>query len=102
MANKLGLVLHQVDIKGAYLNGVLNDNKVLYMAHLPGYKPSDTAKHMLCLLKVLYGLKQAMHRWYQKLHSIFFSLGFNQSAVDQAVFYKLIPQDKHLIVITAR
>jgi hypothetical protein len=30
---------------------------------------------------------------------IFFSLGFNQSAVDQAVFFKLIPQDKHLIVV---
>jgi hypothetical protein len=99
MANKLGLALHQVDIKGAYLNGVLNDDEVLYMAHPPGYKPSDAAKRMLRLLKALYGLKQAAHRWYQKLRLIFFSLGFNQSAVDQAVFYKLIPQEKHLIVV---
>ena len=59
MANKLGLVLHQVDIKGAYLNGVLNDDEVLYMAHPPGYKPSDVAKHMLRLLKAIYSLKQA-------------------------------------------
>lgn len=41
MANRLGLELHQVDIKGAYLNGVLNDNKVLYMQHPPGYKVPD-------------------------------------------------------------
>jgi hypothetical protein len=28
-ANRLGLELHQVDIKGAYLNGVLNEDEVL-------------------------------------------------------------------------
>ena len=100
MANKLGLVLHQLDIKGAYLNGILNDNKVLYMVHPPGYKPSDTANHVLRLLKVLYGLKQATHCWYQKLHEIFISLGYKQSAVDQAVFYKHLPQAKQLIVVT--
>jgi hypothetical protein len=38
MANRLRLELHQVDIKGAYLNGVLNDDEVLYMQHPPGYK----------------------------------------------------------------
>ena len=64
MANKLRLVLHQLDIKGAYLNGVLNKNEVLYMVHPPGYKPSDTANHVLQLLKAIYGLKQATHRWY--------------------------------------
>ena len=38
MADRLGLELHQVDIKGAYLNGMLNDDEVLYMQHPPGYK----------------------------------------------------------------
>jgi hypothetical protein len=99
MANKLGLVLHQLDIKGAYLNGVLNENKVLYMAHPPGYKPSDVANRVPRLLKAIYGLKQAARRWYQKLCSIFVSLGYMQSAVDQAVFFKLIPQPKHLIIV---
>jgi hypothetical protein len=99
MANKLGLVLHQLDIKGAYLNGVLNENEVLYMAHALGYKPSDAANRVLRLLKAIYGLKQATHRWYQKLRKIFISLGYKQSKVDQAVFYKLLPQVKQLIVI---
>ena len=35
MANRLCLELHQVDIKGAYLNGKLNKNEVLYMHHPP-------------------------------------------------------------------
>src|SRR6266851_1503262 len=100
MANKLGLVLHQLDIKGAYLNGVLNENEVLYMAHPPGYKPSDTANRVLRLLKAIYRLKQAAHHWYQKLCSIFISLGYEQSAVGQAIFYKLLPQVKQLIVVT--
>jgi hypothetical protein len=35
--------LHQVDIKGAYLNGVLSKDEVLYMAHPPVYKVSGTS-----------------------------------------------------------
>jgi hypothetical protein len=35
MANCLSLELYQVNIKGVYLNGELNDNEVLYMHHPP-------------------------------------------------------------------
>ena len=59
MANHLDLLLHQVDIKGAYLNGELNDNEVLYMHHPPSYKPHDAGTCVLCLKKTLYGLKQS-------------------------------------------
>jgi transposase InsO family protein len=88
MANRLCLELHQVDIKGAYLNGELNDNEVLYMHHPPGYKPRDAGNRVLRLRKTLYGLKQSGRRWYQKLSSIFDSLGFLKCSVDQAVFHK--------------
>jgi hypothetical protein len=88
MANCLNLELHQVDIKGAYLNGELNDNEVLYMYHPPGYKPRDTGTCILCLRKTLYGLKQSGRHWYQKLFSIFDSLKFSKCSVDQAIFYK--------------
>jgi hypothetical protein len=64
MANRLSLELHQVDIKGAYLNGELNNNEVLYMHHPPGYKPRDARAHVLRLRKTLYGLKQSGQRWY--------------------------------------
>src|SRR5882757_6849730 len=88
MANRLDLLLHQVDIKGAYLNGGLNDNEVLYMHHPPGYKSPDAGNRVLRLKKTLYGLRQSGRRWYQKLLSIFSSLGFSCCSVDQAVFYK--------------
>ena len=88
MANRLDLLLHQADIKGAYLNGELNDNEVLYMHHPPGFKPRDAGNRVLRLKKTLYGLKQSGRRWYQKLSSIFESLGFHKCSVDQAIFFK--------------
>ena len=98
MANRLGLELHQVDIKGAYLNGVLNDDEVLYMQHPPGYKVAEAAARVLRLIKTLYGLKQSGRRWYQKLYSIFLSLGFKRCSVDQAVFYKIDARKGELII----
>jgi len=51
----------QIDIKGAYLNGELASDKVIYMCQPPGY-----AKGLfVCKLrKTLYGLKQSGRRWY--------------------------------------
>jgi hypothetical protein len=100
MANRLDLLLHQVDIKGAYLNGELNNNEVLYMHHPPGYKPRDAGNHVLCLKKTLYGLKQSGRRWYQRLSSIFESLDFHKCSVDQAVFYKA-NKDKNEVTVVA-
>src|SRR5258707_4065308 len=99
MANHLHLELQQVNIKGAYLNGMLNEGEVLYMQHPPGYKSYDTGNHVLCLVKTLYSLKQSGRHWYQKLSSIFLSLGFQQCSVDQAVFHKSVKHKKELIVI---
>jgi Reverse transcriptase (RNA-dependent DNA polymerase) len=100
MANCLGLELHQVDIKGVYLNSVLNSSKVLYMQHLPGYKSPKASACVLCLIKTLYGLKQLGHQWYQKLTAIFTSLGFKWCVVNKAVFYKLDVSKGNLTVVT--
>jgi hypothetical protein len=54
---------------------------------------------VLRLVKTLYGLKQSGRRWYQKLTSIFTSLGFVQCSVDQAVFFKYNPRQKELTVV---
>jgi hypothetical protein len=99
MANHLGMEMHQIDIKGAYLNRELNKNEVLYMKHPPGYKDSDAGMRVLCLVKTLYGLKQSGRHWYQKLSSIFTSLGFKQCAVNQAVYFKVIKLKGELIIV---
>jgi reverse transcriptase-like protein len=99
MANHLCLELHQVDIKGAYLNSMLNKGEVLYMQHPPGYKSHDTGNCVLRLVKTLYGLKQSGRCWYQKLSSIFISLSFQQCSVDQAVFHKSDKRKKELTIV---
>jgi hypothetical protein len=75
----------QIDIKGAYLNGELNDDERIYMRQPPGYGQGS----LVCRLKkTLYGLKQSGRRWYQKLVDIMTKLRFSRSEVDQAVFYR--------------
>ena len=81
--------LHQVDIKGAYLNGELTDDEVVYMKHPPGYKTPGSGTRVLRLRKTLYGLKQSGRRWYQKFKEILCDrMGFSQCEVDQAVFFR--------------
>ena len=89
MAAVHDLELHQVDIKGAYLNGKLTTDKVIYMKQPPDY-PAPNSKGQVCrLLKTLYGLKQSGRCWYQRLVEILVEfLGFLRCEVDQAVFYK--------------
>jgi len=99
MANCLGMEMHQIDIKGAYLNSELNDNEVLYMQHPPGYKAPDTGTCILCLVKTLYRLKQSGRHWYQKLSSVFISLGFKQCAMDQAMYFKVVMHKGELTII---
>ena len=82
------LEIHQIDIKGAYLNGELTDQEVVYMKQPPGYPASPNSSQVLRLLKTLYGLKQAGRRWYKKLVEIMEKLGFKRCDVDQAVFYR--------------
>ena len=88
-----------MDIKGAYLNKELNDNKVLYMQFPSGYKPHDAGTHVLRLKKTLYGLKQSGCHWYQKLSSIFDFLNFTKCSVDQAIFFKADTLKNEIMVI---
>jgi hypothetical protein len=99
MANCLSIEMHQINIKGAYLNGELNENEVLYMQHPPSYKDSNASMCILHLMKMLYGLKQSGCCWYQKLSSIFVSLGFKQCAIDQAIYFKVIKLKGELIIV---
>ena len=79
--------IYQIDIKGAYLNGVLTSNKQIYMCQPPAYA---TNPHLVChLKKTLYGLKQSGCCWYQCLVKILVTKnGFMCCEVDQAIFYK--------------
>ena len=90
--------IHQIDIKGAYLNGKLTSEEKIFMRQPPGYA-SDP--RLVCRLqKTLYGLKQSGRRWYQRLVEILVDdMGFKHCEVDQAVFHKRSEDGKALTVV---
>ena len=65
LAARQDMELHQVDIKGAYLNGELAYNECIYMCQPPGYADPVYPQRVCFLRKMLYGLKQSGCRWYQ-------------------------------------
>jgi len=89
MAAADDMEMHQIDIKGAYLNGELTNREVIYMSQPPGYHAPNSPRLVCRLRKTLYGLKQSGHRWYQRLVDIMLRhLGFTRCDVDQAVFFR--------------
>ena len=60
-----GWVVHQMDVKSAFLNGDLHEE--IYMEQPQGFVQDST---MVCRLqKSIYGLKQAPRAWYAKMDS---------------------------------
>jgi hypothetical protein len=100
LAARLDMELHQIDIKGAYLNGKLTSDEVIYMRQPPGFESSEHPSKVCRLRKTLYGLKQSGRRWYQRLVEILVDeLGFTQCAVDQVVFFKSEVSGERVIVV---
>ncbi|XP_071678436.1 uncharacterized protein [Lolium perenne] len=78
-----GWHLRQLDVKNAFLHGVLEEE--VYMRQPPGY---EGRPGLVCKLdKALYGLKQAPRAWYYRLSSKLQSLGFSASKADTSLFF---------------
>ncbi|RDY08269.1 hypothetical protein CR513_07520, partial [Mucuna pruriens] len=58
--------LHQIDIKYAFLNDIINE---VFVKQPPNFKSDVFTDHVFKLKKALYGLKQAPSAWYDKLSS---------------------------------
>ena len=78
--------LHSLDIKWAFLHGKIDE--VVYIQQPHGYEASGPNGERLVgrLNSSLYGIKQAVHMFYQTLQEELESLGFVRCAVDHAVF----------------
>ena len=84
-----GLLIHQMDVVTAFLNGVLEEE--IYMNQPPGYEEVGKEDLVCRLKRSLYGLKQSPRCWYKMFRSFMFDLGFRQSSGDPCLYYKLQP-----------
>jgi hypothetical protein len=85
----------QLDIKSAFLNGVLD--KPVYCKPAEGIAIREG--NVLCLKKALYGLQEAGRQWFQTYKSFIETLGFSQSNQEPCCFIKLVNQKSVYIII---
>jgi Reverse transcriptase (RNA-dependent DNA polymerase) len=90
---ELGLVIHVIDVVGAYLNATLEE--IIFMMQPPEY--DDGTGHVCQLLKPLYSLKQVGCMWNDKLNLTFHQMNFMQLFSDQCVY---IRHTNHDLLIT--
>ena len=90
IANHLNFKLYQMDVKSAFLNGMLQEE--VYVEQPKGFvdphRPDDVYK----LKRSFYGLKQAPRAWYDMLIGYLTEHGFKREFADTTLF---LPKDKN-------
>ncbi|CAL9023567.1 unnamed protein product, partial [Prunus brigantina] len=88
LAAHFGWPLRQLDVKNAFLHGILQEE--VYMAQPPGFEDSHNPTLVCKLHKSLYGLKQAPRAWNDRFTSFLPTLGFQHTYSDSSLFVKQV------------
>ncbi|CAL8120822.1 unnamed protein product [Prunus armeniaca] len=83
--------LYQMDVKSAFLNGVLQEE--IYVEQPAGFQDPIHPNHVYRLKKALYGLKQAPRAWYDRLSTHLLQKGYTRGSIDKTLFVKRTKQD---------
>ncbi|CAL2267031.1 unnamed protein product [Prunus armeniaca] len=78
--------LYQLDVKSAFLNGVLKEE--VYVDQPQGFVKKDEETKVYKLHKALYGLKQAPRAWYDEIDAYFNKAGFKKSPSEATLYVK--------------
>jgi len=92
---KLDLRVHQIDIKGAYLNGILKET--IYMRQPEGF--TDGTDRVCKLNKTLYGLKQSGREWNNQLDLGLQTFGFTRLLSDPCAYVRREDKDFQIITV---
>jgi hypothetical protein len=79
-----GFKLYQMDMKNAFLNGVIQEE--VYVRQPPGFESPKYPERVYKLLKALYGLKQAPQAWYARLKTFLLEHEYVMGSVDKTLF----------------
>ncbi|GJV08217.1 retrovirus-related pol polyprotein from transposon TNT 1-94 [Tanacetum coccineum] len=94
-AAHMNMVVYQMDVKTAFLNGNLREE--VYVSQPDGFVDKDNPNHVYKLKKALYGLKQAPRAWYDMLSSFLISQDFSKGSVDPTLFIRR--EGKELLLV---
>jgi hypothetical protein len=83
-ANYINILLYQMDVKSAFLNGVIDEE--VYVRQPPGFEHPRFPNKVFRLKKALYGLKQAPRAWYDTLKKFLIDNGFKPGSTDSTLF----------------
>jgi hypothetical protein len=86
LAASYGLLVHQMDVKTAFLIGELDEE--IYTDHPNGFVVKGEERKVCKLLKSLYGLKQAHKQWHEKFDMTLKSADFAINEADRCVYYR--------------
>jgi hypothetical protein len=90
-----GFKLHQMDVKSAFLNGVLEEE--VFVRQPPGFESEKYPQRVYKLRKALYGMNQASRAWFGRLRGFLFERGFEMGKVDQTLF--LLRQGRDILIV---
>uniref|UniRef100_A0A151UDA6 Retrovirus-related Pol polyprotein from transposon TNT 1-94 n=1 Tax=Cajanus cajan TaxID=3821 RepID=A0A151UDA6_CAJCA len=96
LAAEKGWNIFQLDVKSAFLNGVLQEE--IYVEQPQGFISKGNEDKVLRLRKALYGLKQAPRAWYSRIDQYFTDHGFRRSKSEPTLYIKTQGQYDTLIV----
>ena len=91
----MGFKLFQMDVKSAFLNGVLTEE--VYVKQPPGFEDPHHPEYVYKLNRALYGLKQAPRAWFERLSKFLLANGYSMGKADKTLFVK--HQMNDLIVV---
>jgi hypothetical protein len=97
LAAKMKWKLHQMDVKTAFLNGVIKEE--VYIEQPQGFEVEDRKSHVCKLKKALYGLKQSPKAWYGRIESFLTSLGFTKSKADSNLYFKVMNDEPVILLL---
>jgi hypothetical protein len=97
IAVEMGWKIHQMDVKTAFLNGLLHEE--VYIEQPLGFEVHGRDSHVCRLKKALYGLKQAPRAWYSRIDAYLQQLGFEKSEADPNLYFIVVAEDPLILFL---
>jgi hypothetical protein len=78
----------QIDVKTAFLYGLLPDDEVQYMEQPIGFEEAGAEEYVWMLQRGLYGMKQSGRIWNQTMNGAMLSWGFTRLSCESCIYFR--------------